>query len=442
MVTTIAKWLKFRGKSSAIMTPTRILQDQYAAEFDFPVVKGADNYECEKGGSCGDQKKRCKRCPFSELKREAAESSVAIYNYWTYFSNRIWETKSHLLIDEAHNLAGSIQELSTASLRENEVPFPAKLDTLGDVTKHLENYLQVMEQKMRTYKEYPKDLARKLRQADQCYLDLRNNYKDFFIKLSSELDYRYRPPKPYEALNIKPIRVRNIANKFWPKNHIKKVFLFSATIGEEDVRELGLNNYRYGVYQCSSPIPAEHRGVIVDPLIDSSYANRTNAIPQMAAYISRLLEEHPNEKGLIHCTYAVAKELKKILKDSRLMWHNKTNKTHQYERFRAAKQPKVLVASGMEEGIDLVGDLGRWQVILAIPYPSLADPFIKARQFAEPGWYERTAVKTIQQQAGRICRTPDDVGITYIVDRRFPRFYNNTRSLWPYWFTEAIQWKR
>ena len=160
----------------------------------------------------------------------------------------------------------------------------------------------------------------------------------------------------------------------------------------------------------------------------------------MAAEIERIAASHPDEKGLIHVTYAVAKHLKKHIDNPRFMWHNKRNKTSVYRRFRAATEPVVLVASGMDEGIDLVNDAGRWQIIAKLQYPSLQDGWVKAVRHRNPDDYTWMTVRTLHQQAGRICRTPTDHGVTYILDKAFPTMYYHNKYLFESWFVEALQW--
>jgi hypothetical protein len=54
--------------------------------------------------------------------------------------------------------------------------------------------------------------------------------------------------------------------------------------------------------------------------------------------------------------------------------------------------------------------------------------------------------RTTVQQAGRICRTPTDYGITYILDASFASFYRRATDrkpnyeLFPDYFVDAMIW--
>jgi Rad3-related DNA helicase len=92
----------------------------------------------------------------------------------------------------------------------------------------------------------------------------------------------------------------------------------------------------------------------------------------------------------------------------------------------------------MYEGIDLAYDSGRWQIISKVPWPSLADPAIKYLCKLDNEWYAWETVKTLLQGCGRICRTPDDFGATYIFDSTFNRLYNENPNFFPLWFRNSV----
>jgi len=102
----------------------------------------------------------------------------------------------------------------------------------------------------------------------------------------------------------------------------------------------------------------------------------------------------------------------------------------------------ILVASGMYEGIDLVGDLGRFQIIAKIPWASLGNPAMKHLSVLDPDYYLWDCMKTTIQACGRICRTPEDFGASYILDSSFRRLIRQGIGQCPEWFLEALdqQW--
>jgi len=139
---------------------------------------------------------------------------------------------------------------------------------------------------------------------------------------------------------------------------------------------------------------------------------------------------------VIHTTYGIAIEMQKYLKDSRIMWHTQLDKEAQYHAFRQNKKNAVLVCSGMSEGIDLAGDFGRFQIISKIQFPSLSEPLIVAKKNEIPDFYTWETIRLVSQQYGRICRDPQDTGITYVLDSDFNILWNR-KDLFPEWILDA-----
>jgi hypothetical protein len=138
--------------------------------------------------------------------------------------------------------------------------------------------------------------------------------------------------------------------------------------------------------------------------------------------------EQNQTKGLIHITYNLAEKLSMYLDNSRLIWHTKEDKMRKYKEFRETTEPKVMIASGLYEGIDLAGDDYKWQVITKIPFPSLAEPAIKFKAEKDPVWYHWETLKVLIQACGRICRGPTDSGTTYIIDSSWRNLYDRSKK--------------
>lgn len=109
------------------------------------------------------------------------------------------------------------------------------------------------------------------------------------------------------------------------------------------------------------------------------------------------------------------------------------------KRFHGSNHPMILVSPSMTEGVDLKEDLGRFAIFPKVPYPSLGDKWVKARNGADERWYPTQVAKTLIQGAGRVCRSQDDWGYTFILDGAFDQFYNRNANYFPDWFTDALR---
>ena len=97
----------------------------------------------------------------------------------------------------------------------------------------------------------------------------------------------------------------------------------------------------------------------------------------------------------------------------------------------------MLISPSVHTGLDLKGDLSRFQILVKVPYPSLGDRWIKKKQTRDGGkWYRwQTVLKTVQAY-GRSVRSKDDCAKTYLLDSSFDDFIRSNK--FPGWFLEAI----
>lgn len=443
LAVTIAKWLHYLQTQTAIVTPTKMLQDQYMEEFpQFPNLKGRTSYPCQKfsNKTCDDTYIKvghcCQQCPYVETRKQCQDEDIIFANYHTLFANKIH--KENLIIDEAHNVIPMLLDMFSLELWQHKHGFPDEIQYLGQLAVWLEQQVAYFD-KLHEQGVITEEQNRRREKYRMFVGDLAHKDGKYYFECGLK-KFGTRKQK-YKQIVVKPMSAKYVPKLLWPKSTVRKIFLLSATIIDKDIEECGLNLGRRIYYiNCDSPIPPENRPFVVEPIINMGYAHREESLPKLVNILEILADKH-RDKGLVHVTYAIATQLKKYLKNDRFIYHTKTNKMDVYKKFRESNGNEILIASGMSEGIDLVEDAGRWQVIPMIPYISLADGWVKTKMKLDKQWYTWTAIRTIQQQAGRICRTPTDTGVTYMLDSRFPVLFFKTVKQWPKWFTEAMRWE-
>jgi Rad3-related DNA helicase len=101
----------------------------------------------------------------------------------------------------------------------------------------------------------------------------------------------------------------------------------------------------------------------------------------------------------------------------------------------------VLVGPSMGIGVDLPDDRCRVQVIAKVPWGNLGDRQISERLYSPGGrlWYATECVRDIVQMCGRIVRSKDDWGVTYILDKEFLRMWRDYQGLFPSWWKEGVR---
>lgn len=448
---TIANWAQSLSKSTAILTPQVMLQDQYVETFpDIPSLKGRARYSChdEDAETCEDRHaiddKYCAECPYVACKSQAAASPSAIYNLYSYMATR--DNKQVLIVDEAHNIFSQLQEFYTLKIYQDEENYPNNLNTQGDAVAWLESHVPKLQgmvakmyqsSKIKLTPELTKHIStlrRKITKFQGLIEGIQRSPGHFFYEEKIE-KVRGRERR---FLLIRPVTLTHTVNRLWDSHH--KIVLMSGSINRIDLTDAGLNPQYSKFINCASPIPPENRPVLFQPVASMSSKHLPKALPLVAQRLNELLLQYPG-KGIVHVTYDMVPKLKKLLDDPRFLFHTKTNKQTIYKKFRSSSEPLVLVAAGMSEGIDLVGEDYEWQVIAKVIFPSLGDKLIQHLKELDPEWYSWQTIKTVVQQSGRICRTPTDKGTTIILDANFRFLYYRSKNLFPSYFTDALNMK-
>jgi len=442
---TIREWQRDRGRQVSIITPQIMLQEQYSHEYPkVPVLMGKSRYKCEEEdyGTCEDRydvcENHCATCPYTAAKRQVVEEGGGIFNFHSYLYGQVGTDV--LIVDEAHTIFDVLSEYYTKFLYKSADNYK-EIHTIGDALSFMEKQIVALKKEAKhlaqadNYGDIPKlkKLNRQIRNLCTVSKGVQNYPREFFFEKS---DSTYKG-KPTESVRIQTLDISNLAAVLWP--YKGKIVLMSGTINGMDIQKLGLNMKRVLTIDCPNAIEPERRPIIYTPVANMSYKYQDKSIPIMAEYLMELIDKHPEDKGVIHAPYQLAAKLKKYINHDRVIWHDKETKDAAYQEFRASTQAKVLVASGMAEGIDLPYEAGRWQAIIKVQYPSLADNLMQYFLNKESSWYKWMTIRTIVQQCGRICRGPTDYGETFILDSSFDMLYKVNKSLFPKYFVDAFK---
>ena len=434
---TVANW---RGSSGcAIITPTKVLVDQYAADYpDIHVLRAKGDYVCSKmnmpltklpkikGSTVYCLKEiNCKGCNGYRADLRKARSKYTyqlLGNYYIYMAHKLF--KETVVIDEAHKAIDILKKLHTKNFWAHKIQMPTWVKLRVDLEKWIGQLTD--REKMESNVV---DLIR----------EVESDAPKFLVNITQD-DFEGRLRR---VVRLEPLDVSGLQPFLWPKS-VKKLVLMSGTISIKDVEQLGLAGKKVKVLDSISPIPIASRPVIVPPeAVNMSFRQQPSNLIPMMELIKDVAEGNPTTKGLIHATYSLAIQMKTHFKDDpRFLFHNQSNKQKMYQHFRDTDEPKILVASGMNEGIDLAGPEYGWQIIAKVPWPSLGDPAIKHLAEMDSEWYDWETWKQLLQACGRICRGPDDYGETIILDSSFKKLWNGNLErrdrLVPKWFRDSV----
>ena len=453
----IAATLSSIYDSSYILTVTKQLQDQYLEDFsNLSLVKGRKNFQCRRDMDLSCDKGKCilaedacenpkNDCDYYLQKFNALNSKTVISNYHYMFLelNYVGDfTKRQLLIcDEAHNLENTLMSQLKLEFSADDLNDYLKFDVTDEMLFELENgdydtwLLFIQEIKYLYEKELDKikdvnkpQLIEKIsfikKEISDCNRFIENISYDPY---SWVFDYN----ADYEIIEFKPLKVDNYAKNTLIDYGEVCIFM-SATILDYKFfsKCLGLSEDEVYAIRRKSPFDLNRNPIKTLGEFNLSHKTIRENAPKTVEVVASILDSHRDEKGIIHTVSGQCKDfLIDSLNDSRLIEHNTQNRVEQLEKFKDSAEPLVLISPSMNEGVDLPGDLCRFQIIYKLPYPDLADKQIRLRANADEDWYNYKTALSLIQTYGRGMRSQDDYCVTYFIDSRIREFVNNEKFL-------------
>lgn len=209
----------------------------------------------------------------------------------------------------------------------------------------------------------------------------------------------------------------------------KRIFM-SATIGDSEmyIKRFGLNPIETCVIEIDPEWDYSRSKIYFNNSSNFRHGNKINAQREMMSDIAEIIKIHKDEAGIIHTTTYENSDLihQRFKRTNRIrVYKNTAQKRELVTMMKTGKITKnsILVGPSLSEGIDLPGDLCRFQIILKVPYPCLGDALWKRRNYSKDRWiYLAQPIFTIIQTIGRGIRYDGDWCITYLLDTRFKKY--------------------
>ena len=467
---------------SYFLTTQKILQEQY--ENDFGKSRGAmcslyssSNYRCgyHKKNDCKTSQQMLKTekrgsaffkhcmgsCSYKLKKKEFLESPESVTNFPYFitestFSGKITPRKM-LVIDEAHNTESVLSNFVEVSISQYfcekliKTKWPDKITPVNFVKWVKNSYFPEVQIKVAYFEQQLEKmgLSSKLDQLRTLSMkyDMLSSHAGKLEKFLKDytpenwvMEIQETEKRGYKKVVYRAIDVSKFAEEYLFKMG-QKVLLMSATIldPESFANSLGISFDDCEVIKLPSPFPVENRPIFQSTIGSMSASQIQDSLPRLKAAIEAILDEHKGQKGIIHChTYRIANYLKSNIKSKRLLTHRSDNRDAILSKHIKSKSDTVLLSPSMTEGVDLKGDLSKFQIICKVPYPYLGDPIVKKRMNKNKGWYALQTAKSIVQSCGRSVRNKTDQAVTYILDNDWHNFYRRNASIFPEDFKKAI----
>lgn len=459
----IAATFSRASDSAHILTVQKLLQDQY--QNDYPemfCMKGRTAYTCVRGGlldTCSNgpcrRKKMdpCDTCPYLIAKSNALTAPITVHNFDSfYYQNTFGEGfpgRKLLVIDEAHNISNKFSAFLGFTIESRRDMVVPEESTIEDYEIFVRRVLVDSELEYDTlYHQYEvsglsKDELRRMQDTYKMIRRMKLFLSEREKDIPSEFVFEYTSKGDFAPkVTFKPVMVGAFASR-WLFSYGERVLLMSATILDKELfcKEVGINPNEAYYLKMPSTFPPENRPILKRYVGKMGYKYIDDTLPAIAKAVQEIANKHPNRKGIVQThSEKIAKYLQSTLRDDRFTYNKDFPRPQDMLETHKRKPGSIIIASGLREGLDLIGDLSQIQVFCKIPYPSLADKVVERKLQLDDRWYGWITVLSLVQALGRSVRSPKDKAVSYILDSGFGWFYKKNEQFIPDYIKEAIKW--
>lgn len=416
--------------------------------------------------------KYCGQCEY-KLSRDLREKSRhLITNYAYYFIDRMYahsmERRTVCVFDEAHLLNDLFVEHNAIHFSEKRFDkFAEEISenlglgstdifhglkkikddmVMGRINVH--NFRDHLQRLLDIYKSVSDDFKAaagrhfrqpskyiKLQKLSKKYFDLGCKIDDLFtFDYPSVFEYKakdYKKQQNEHEISVKPIFIGEMFEALHNAHHN---LLMSATISESYAKRTMTLPGTTKHIRLPPQFPPENKKVIFFKPQSLNYNTMKDpeTVKRLCATTYQIVKHHTElgERGIILApSFVVTQSIGGSLANARI----KGLKVFEHQRgeklaevlfdFKRHTGPAVLVTPSGFEGIDLPGDLSRYQVIVKMPYASLGDRRVQHICDIYPDIYQLTALMKIVQGAGRSVRSHEDHATTYMLDNAIQRLW-------------------
>lgn len=446
------------------LTITKALQDQYKELFsEVAVLKGKSNYQCTVDDRFSVETAPCvflkslkedcwkkNTCPYYNARNEALLTTFATFNYNMFFAlpSHV-KQKEYLICDEASELEDQLVKQFTCTVNfdilkkcnVNIQPFDSRNydkacrwinNLLCGVSEQLEELKDIVtNNKAKKTKSYIDERKKEL-------VTLRGLHSKLATLLDTWADCEYLFETDRNCISFIPLKVDNLAKYLF--KHGQKIILMSATIIDHKnfCKTLGIDKYKY--VEVDSSFDPKNAPIFVNTKVKLSYNNLQQNLPKIKKQIQEICDFHKNEKGLIHThTNTITQYLQKNIHDQRFLYREPgiQNSDILTQHFNTS-EPTVLVSPSMSFGVDLKGDLAKFQIIIKAPYLPMKDKRIERLMKVDGSWYMNKMLCSLIQSCGRGVRSTNDKCVTYILDGAIIEQVLKNRNKLPKYFLERF----
>jgi Rad3-related DNA helicase len=268
-----------------------------------------------------------------------------------------------------------------------------------------------------------------------------------FIKSVNKNQFIIEPIGEGAGLTIQPLKVETLFTEYMNPWAMKKVIFMSATILNVKLfcEELGISREDVDIIRVGSAFDPKKSPIYYVPAGKMNYKSLSSTMPNIIKYVDKIIDKHYMDKGIIHTgNYQIATDIKSNSKyaDRLLLRSGYETNEDLIKRHCNSPEPTILLSPSLSTGTDLRDDLSRFQIVVKMPFASLADKRVKIKSDLNPEWYACEMLRTLIQSCGRSTRSEDDYSSTYILDSSLYYWLRKYHNLIPSQFKDRIVWPK
>lgn len=445
------------GSGCFVLTTTKTLQDQYLDTFEYGyVLKGKSNYQCAIDPEAAvdfapcvitPKLKRecwgCNKCPYYKSRNNVLVNELSFLNYHMFFHLPDGVKKRTIIVcDEASEVEEElVKAFSTTVVYKHLDVVGVEYTKLEDESHAKEWFTDLYHLVEKRYEEVMQECSKRkdLTQKDTIKLRYLSQLQKSLEKVIGNWGFvEYVIEKDDKSVQGIPLKVDYLARNLFDFADV--VVLMSATIIDHKnfTTTLGIKDYKY--IEVDSTFDSKKSPIYVSDKYPLTYNTMQANLPKVIDLAKMVVEKHKGEKGIIHThTFAITEKLKQKVYGKRFLYREEGVRNEDILLEHATRtDDTVLVSPSMAFGVDLKDDAARWQIIMKMPYPSLASKRVKKLADMDQRWYMRKMLTAFVQMCGRSTRSEDDHSTTYVLDASIIRVLERNRDMLPKYFLQRF----
>jgi Rad3-related DNA helicase len=445
------------------LTITKSLQDQYKNTFfDTGILKGQSNYQCAIDDSMSVDIAPCiyvkglkndcwkaNKCPYYNSRNNMLKEKFSALNYSMFFNlPEHLKRRKIIVCDEGSELE---EQLISQFSCVVDIPFLVKCgvdltsfpseQTPSKILKWLnETLISIINsiEELKLYLKEHKGSSEFFKKTNE-YTKLMNLQGSMEILIATFYDSEYIIEREDKLIKFTPLKVDKLSQYIF--KHADHIIIMSATIIDHKnfCKTLGIADYKY----VEVDTEFDHTKAPIHVMVKQklNYSNLKEMLPTLAKQVQGILKEHEGDKGIIHThTQYIADYIRDNVKGNRLLCRESGVRNEEIlELHENSDSPTVLVSPSMTYGVDLKGDLAKFQIIMKAPWLPTKEKRVEKMMKIDNQWYSNKMLCALVQSCGRGVRSNDDECVTYILDGSIFDVILRNRSRLPKYFLDRFE---